>query len=104
VNFDENTYKNLIRADKRWGEATKSVSRARERECVDLTYEHDLIDVDALTRTISKLHDDFDLELNADALRLLKLERVNDFVSESEFENADALSKHAKQYLRRPPR
>ena len=103
VKFIEKTFRNLIREDKRWYEATASVLRAHQRECVNLTYETDLANVDALTRTISKLHDDFDLDLNADALRLLKLERVNAFVSASDFENAGELSAHARQFLRPPP-
>jgi hypothetical protein len=34
---------------------------------------------------------------------LLKLERVNAFVSASDFENAGELSAHARQFLRPPP-
>lgn len=63
---------------------------------MNLIYEIDFVNVDALTRTILKFYDDFDFDLNVDVLCLFKFECVNVFVLVLDFENVGELSAYAR--------
>ena len=66
---------------------------------VDIEYEQHLSTSAALQNTISRLRDEFGLDLNEHALSLLKLERVSDYVDARDF--TAPLPANARVFLRR---
>ena len=67
---------------------------------VNLKYEDDLSTPTALAETMRWLHDRYALDLNHEATKLLKLERVNAAVTAADIINVRALNAHAKYFLR----
>ena len=100
VRFDEARYQEFVRNDKRWTRTTSRAVEAHDNHCVNLKYEDDLSTPTALAETVRWLHDRYALDLNHEATKLLKLERVNAPVTAADFVNVRALNAHAKYFLR----
>ena len=77
MRFDEARYQEFVRNDKRWTRTTSRAVEAHDNHCVNLKYEDDLSTPTALAETMRWLHDRYALDLNHEATKLLKLERVN---------------------------
>ena len=86
--------------EKRTDATALLVPRGSERFCVNLKYEDDLSTPTALAETVRWLHDRYALDLNHEATKLLKLERVNAPVTAADIVNVRALNAHAKYFLR----
>ena len=100
VRFDEARYQEFVRNDKRWTRTTSRAVEAHDNHCVNLKYEDDLSTPTALAETVRWLHDRYALDLNHEATKLLKLERVNAPVTAADIVNVRALNAHAKYFLR----
>ena len=100
VRFDEARYQEFVRNDKRWTRTTSRAVEAHDNHCVNLKYEDDLSTPTALAETMRWLHDRYALDLNHEATKLLKLERVNAAVTAADIVNVRALNAHAKYFLR----
>lgn len=104
VAFNDKAFNRFLRDDKSWSAATKKVLDEKKKQCVHVAYEEDLATPSALAQTLKSLHDSFQLDLNVEALGLLKLERVNDYVDENDFTNVGDLGPSALTFLRRSKR
>jgi len=87
-----------------WSDAIKRVLDEKTKQCVHVAYEEDLSKPTALAQTLKSLHDSFQLDLNVEALGLLKLERVNKYVDEDDFTDMSDLGSSARKYLHRTQR
>lgn len=97
VRFNAKAFDNFLRVEASWDRATSHVPE--KQTVVDIEYEQHLSTSAALQDTISRLRDEFGLDLNEHALSLLKLERVSDYVDARDF--ADPLPANARVFLRR---
>ena len=100
VRFDEARYQEFVRNDKRWTRTTSRAGEAHDNHCVNLKYEDDLSTPKALAETVRWLHDRYALDLNHEATKLLKLERVNAPVTAADILNVRALNAHVGLRLR----
>merc|ERR1712196_72151 len=99
---DEARYQEFVRNDKRWTRTTSRAVEAHDNHCVNLKYEDDLSTPTALAETVRWLHDRYALDLNHEATKLLKLERVNAPVTAADIVNVRA-STRTRNISSEPP-
>ena len=103
IKFNAKVFDEFVRQSSAWLEASKRISAAHERDCVDVSYEDNLATPDALKRTLAMLNDKYELELNPMALPLVKLEKVNKEVVPADFSNSEAVPRQAFDGVYEPP-
>jgi len=102
--FNDKAFNRFLKMEDAWSDAIKRVLDEKTKQCVHVAYEEDLSKPTALAQTLKSLHDSFQLDLNVEALGLLKLERVNKYVDEDDFTDMSDLGSSARKYLHRTQR
>lgn len=103
IKFNRVAFNGFVDRDKKWFDFVRRALKSTGQECAHFKYEEDLATPEQLARTVLQLHDAYQLDLNAEALSLLKLERVNDYIQAADFTNIADLGPNALHFLRRTP-